>query len=77
LIPHARCGARRFISSSGGNADIAVTCSGRSLGLPVEVVLPQARRVLVVVFGGVTAWCDTGLIKKNASSAFSDSEVCY
>ena len=34
-------GARRFISSSGGNAGIAVAYSGRKLGLPVTVVVPE------------------------------------
>lgn len=38
---HARRGARRFVSSSGGNAGIAVAYAGRMLGLPVEVVVPQ------------------------------------
>jgi L-serine/L-threonine ammonia-lyase len=34
-------GARRFVSSSGGNAGIAVAYAGRLLGLPVEVVVPE------------------------------------
>lgn len=34
-------GAKRFISSSGGNAGIAVAYSGRKLGLPVTVVVPE------------------------------------
>ena len=34
-------GARRFISSSGGNAGIAVAYSGRKLGVPVTVVVPE------------------------------------
>ena len=38
---HARRGARRFVSSSGGNAGIAVAYAGRMLGLPVEVVVPE------------------------------------
>lgn len=38
---HASRGARRFISSSGGNAGIAVAYAGRRLGLPVTVVVPQ------------------------------------
>jgi L-serine/L-threonine ammonia-lyase len=52
---HARRGARRFISSSGGNAGIAVACAGRSLGLPVEVVVPQTTsaraRELIALHG--------------------------
>lgn len=38
---YARRGARRFISSSGGNAGIAVAYAGRKLGIPVVVVVPQ------------------------------------
>lgn len=37
----ARAGARRFVSSSGGNAGIAVAYAGRQLGLPVLVVVPE------------------------------------
>ncbi|KPC49645.1 pyridoxal-phosphate dependent enzyme [Amantichitinum ursilacus] len=36
---HGR-GAQRFISSSGGNAGLAVAYAGRKLGLPVTVVVP-------------------------------------
>ena len=38
---YARRGATRFISSSGGNAGIAVAYAGRQLGLPVLVVVPE------------------------------------
>jgi L-serine/L-threonine ammonia-lyase len=38
---YARRGARRFISSSGGNAGIAVAYAGRKLGIPVVVVVPE------------------------------------
>ena len=43
---HACChyaskGATAFVSSSGGNAGIAVAHSGRKLGLPVTVVVPE------------------------------------
>ncbi len=34
-------GARRLVSSSGGNAGIAVAYAGRKLGVPVTVVVPQ------------------------------------
>ncbi|MFS0828803.1 pyridoxal-phosphate dependent enzyme [Pseudomonas phoenicis] len=61
---HAR-GAERFISSSGGNAGLAVAHAGRKLGVPVIVVVPQttsarARHLLglegaeVIVHG--TSW---------------------
>lgn len=39
-IHHAR-GAKRFISSSGGNAGLAVAYAGRRLGVPVTVVVPE------------------------------------
>lgn len=38
---YARRGARRFISSSGGNAGIAVAHAGRRLSVPVLVVVPE------------------------------------
>jgi L-serine/L-threonine ammonia-lyase len=34
-------GAQRLVSSSGGNAGLAVAYAGRALGLPVVVVVPQ------------------------------------
>jgi len=34
-------GARRFVSSSGGNAGLAVAYAGRILGVPVTVVVPE------------------------------------
>lgn len=38
---YARRGARRFVSSSGGNAGVAAAYAGRHLGIPVTVVVPQ------------------------------------
>ena len=38
---YARNGAERFISSSGGNAGIAVAYAGRHLSIPVVVVVPE------------------------------------
>lgn len=38
---YARRGATRFISSSGGNAGIAVAYAGRHLSIPVTVVVPE------------------------------------
>jgi L-serine/L-threonine ammonia-lyase len=34
-------GCQRFVSSSGGNAGLAVAYSGRKLGVPVTVVVPE------------------------------------
>jgi L-serine/L-threonine ammonia-lyase len=39
---HAKLGKRRFVSSSGGNAGIAVAYAGRALSIPVTVVVPQS-----------------------------------
>lgn len=49
---YVRRGARRFISSSGGNAGIAVAYAGRLLSVPVVVVVPEnttdiARRLIL------------------------------
>lgn len=38
---HLARGARRFISSSGGNAGLAVAYAGRKLAVPVVVVVPE------------------------------------
>lgn len=38
---YAREGKKRFVSSSGGNAGIAVAYAGRRLNIPVTVVVPQ------------------------------------
>lgn len=35
-------GAQRFVSSSGGNAGLAVAYCGRKLGVPVAVVVPES-----------------------------------
>lgn len=39
-VHHAK-GAKQFISSSGGNAGLAVAYAGRRLGVPVTVVVPE------------------------------------
>jgi L-serine/L-threonine ammonia-lyase len=38
---YVRRGARRLVSSSGGNAGLAVAYAGRLMGVPVTVVVPQ------------------------------------
>lgn len=38
---HLRRGAKRFVSSSGGNAGLAVAYAGRKLSVPVTVVVPE------------------------------------
>lgn len=42
---HVHNGKRRFISSSGGNAGIAVAYSGRQLSIPVTVFVPETTTV--------------------------------
>jgi L-serine/L-threonine ammonia-lyase len=53
---YARRGATRFISSSGGNAGIAVAYAGRHLRIPVTVVVPQTTsehaKALIALEGG-------------------------
>ncbi len=39
---HAGQGATEFVCSSGGNAGVAVAYSGRMLGIPVTVVVPES-----------------------------------
>lgn len=39
-------GAKRFVSSSGGNAGLAVAYAGRKLGVPVTVVVPETASKL-------------------------------
>ena len=40
-VEYVNRGARRLVSSSGGNAGLAVAYAGRSMGVPVTVVVPQ------------------------------------
>lgn len=50
-------GAKRLVSSSGGNAGYAVAWAGRSLGVPVTVVVPrrtgERMRALIAAEGAV------------------------
>ena len=68
----ARAGATRFMSSSGGNAGLAVAHCGRQLGVPVTVVVPEstgerakaliaAQGAQVVVHGASWAEADAHL----------------
>ena len=76
-VHHAR-GARRFVSSSGGNAGLAVAFAGRKLGVPVTVVVPEtttarARELLrqedaeVIVHG--SAWHEANALAQTLVSA--------
>ena len=68
---YLRRGARRFVSSSGGNAGLAVAYAGRRLSVPVTVVVPEtasarARKLLqleaaqVIVHGA--SWHEANLL---------------
>ncbi|WP_060483344.1 pyridoxal-phosphate dependent enzyme [Pseudomonas sp. NBRC 111119] len=76
-VHHAR-GARRFVSSSGGNAGLAVAYAGRKLGVPVTVVVPEttterAKELLrqedaeVIVHG--SAWHEANALAQTLVSA--------
>ncbi|MEK8029918.1 pyridoxal-phosphate dependent enzyme [Ideonella sp. DXS29W] len=57
-------GARGFVSSSGGNAGLAVAYAGRCLGVPVRVVVPKtstarARELLAAEGAEVTVHGDS------------------
>jgi L-serine/L-threonine ammonia-lyase len=43
-------GARRFVSSSGGNAGLAVAYSGRRLNVPVTVIVPESTSAMAKNF---------------------------
>ena len=47
---NAKHGAQQFISSSGGNAGIAVAYAGRKLGIPVTVVVPQSTSARAIEY---------------------------
>ncbi|MBZ7922324.1 pyridoxal-phosphate dependent enzyme [Ensifer adhaerens] len=79
---HARNGKRRFVSSSGGNAGMAVAYAGRRLSIPVSVFVPEttterAKALIrqegaeVIVHGG--AWDEANaraLASVDAETAF-------
>ncbi len=63
-------GARRFVSSSGGNAGIAVAYCGRELGVPVLVVVPETAsaraRELIRVEGAEVVVHGASWVEANA-----------
>ncbi|TEA78899.1 pyridoxal-phosphate dependent enzyme [Allopusillimonas ginsengisoli] len=78
---YARQGKTRFVSSSGGNAGIAVAYAGRKLGLPVVVVVPEStseracalireQQATLVVQGATWAEANT-----HALSLLNDSDA--
>ena len=71
---YATQGAKRLISSSGGNAGLAVAYAGRTLGLPVLVVVPettpqraidllQQEKADVIVHG--TSWVEANALAQS------------
>jgi L-serine/L-threonine ammonia-lyase len=80
---HAVQGAQRFISSSGGNAGLAVAYAGRALDLPVLVVVPETtpQRAIdlleqenahVIVHG--TSWVEANAL---AQSKRTDTDAFF
>lgn len=45
---YASKGAKRFVSSSGGNAGLAVAYSGRKLQVPVTVIVPESTSKMMI-----------------------------
>src|SRR6056297_795954 len=43
-----RQGARRLVSSSGGNAGLSAALCGRILGMPVQVIVPSTTKPLML-----------------------------
>ncbi|WP_380178260.1 pyridoxal-phosphate dependent enzyme [Kalamiella sp. sgz302252] len=79
---YAQQGAKGFVSSSGGNAGIAVAHSGRKLNLPVTVVVPEttserARQLIqqegaeLIVHGKI--WAEANELALSMTS----SEIVY
>lgn len=80
---HVHDGKKRFVSSSGGNAGIAVAYAGRQLSIPVTVVVPdtttsRARALIeqegatVIVHG--PSWMEANAL---AQSMLEDREVAF
>ncbi|MBI6906801.1 pyridoxal-phosphate dependent enzyme [Pseudomonas sp. SIMBA_059] len=80
---HVRHGKKRLVSSSGGNAGIAVAYAGRKLSIPVTVVVPEsstarARALIeqegatVIVHG--SSWMEANAL---AQSMLEDPEVAF
>ena len=78
---HRNRGARRFVSSSGGNAGLAVAYAGRRLGVPVVVVVPNTtseraktmiglERAEIVVHG--SSWAEAN---EHALSMLSENDA--
>jgi L-serine/L-threonine ammonia-lyase len=51
-----RTGAQRFISSSGGNAGLAVAYAGRKLGIPALIVVPETTSERARYLLGLRGW---------------------
>ena len=71
---HAGRGAKAFLSSSGGNAGMAVAYAGKKLGIPVKVVVPETTtprsiRLLekdnaeVIIHG--TSWLEANILAQS------------
>lgn len=79
---HYAAGARRFVSSSGGNAGYAVAYAGRQLGVPVTVVVPlttsQHARTLIAALGAdVIVHGDSWVEANEQAQALLDAQTVF
>jgi L-serine/L-threonine ammonia-lyase len=79
---HVGRGARRLLSSSGGNAGLAVAYAGRRLGVSVTVVVPhstreRARRLLREEGAEVLAFGQTWQEAHEHARTLLDAETAY
>ncbi|KAJ9459794.1 L-serine dehydratase [Diplonema papillatum] len=63
-------GVARVVSSSGGNAGLAVACSGRRLGMEVHVVVPETTKpVMIEKIRAAGATCEVAGANWNEADA--------
>jgi len=75
-------GRRRFVSSSGGNAGLAVAYSGRKLGVPVTVVVPEntserAKQLIRDESAEVVVWGQSWQEAHQHALTLVDGEAAY
>src|SRR5712691_6543661 len=75
-------GRKRFVSSSGGNAGLAVAYSGRKLGVPVTVVVPEntserAKQLIRDESAEVVVWGQSWQEAYQHALTLVDGEAAY
>ncbi len=75
-------GYTRFVSSSGGNAGLAVAYAGRQLGVPVTVVVPQgtserAKELIRAESAEVIVWGQSWQEAHQQALMLVDAEAAY